>query len=406
MPSYLEKRYRTWYVVLDIPKALRPKFGDKRRFVQSLKTESRTVADRAKLQILAEWQRQLERARTGSEGLEDMVSHFRSQLDRIEQYDGPHEDMRAWWAGVLKGGVSPEATEAVGVAMGERFLLTEYQNRWASRGQVQEATKKAKLQKLKVLTKRFRYADEITTRSLLEWVENDLIGRQPLSSGTLRNYFTVWRDYWSYLERWHDLDQRNPFEQGILSDLQRLATRPTIRQVWEPEEYWDLLSGLDEGDPLHSLVQLAAYTGLRKTLLCSLKLEDIQEDRFTVHKSKYEIVSREFPIHSKLVPVFQRLRKQTKTELLFNIESGQEERFSHTIGERFRVHKVRKGYGAGKVLHSFRHTVASQLHKAQVPYYLVDLMLGWSVKGGSTGLRTYTKADFDQIRQAIEEVRY
>jgi integrase len=161
---------------------------------------------------------------------------------------------------------------------------------------------------------------------------------------------------------------------------------------------------LEETDALHALIQIAAYTGLRRQVLCSLKVEDLQEDRFIVHRSKFEEVSREFPIHSALAPVFQRLKEATKTEYLFDIEDG--ERFSHSIGERFRVYKNKKGYGEGKVFHSFRHTVATQLHKAQVPDYVVDLMLGWSVKGGSTGLRTYTKADFDIMKQAIEKVSY
>ena len=62
MPSYLQKRRRRWYAVHEIPKALRPQFG-KPRFVQSLETESRTVAERRVLQVVAGWKGQIATAR-------------------------------------------------------------------------------------------------------------------------------------------------------------------------------------------------------------------------------------------------------------------------------------------------------------------------------------------------------
>ena len=46
MPSYLQKRRRRFYAVLEIPKTLRPHFG-KPRFVRSLETDSRIVAELA-----------------------------------------------------------------------------------------------------------------------------------------------------------------------------------------------------------------------------------------------------------------------------------------------------------------------------------------------------------------------
>ena len=44
MPSYLQRRRRRWYAVMEIPKKLRPRFG-KARFVRSLGTESRTMSE-------------------------------------------------------------------------------------------------------------------------------------------------------------------------------------------------------------------------------------------------------------------------------------------------------------------------------------------------------------------------
>ncbi len=55
MPSYLQKRRRRWYAILEIPKALRPRFGGKARFVQSLETDSRTVAERRVMPVVVAW---------------------------------------------------------------------------------------------------------------------------------------------------------------------------------------------------------------------------------------------------------------------------------------------------------------------------------------------------------------
>ena len=44
MPKYLQKRRRKWYAILEIPKTLRPTFN-KPRFVQSLETETLTIAE-------------------------------------------------------------------------------------------------------------------------------------------------------------------------------------------------------------------------------------------------------------------------------------------------------------------------------------------------------------------------
>ncbi len=62
MASYLQKRRRRWYAVLEIPKALRPHFG-KHRFVQSLETDSRIAAQRRVGPVIAAWRSEIARAR-------------------------------------------------------------------------------------------------------------------------------------------------------------------------------------------------------------------------------------------------------------------------------------------------------------------------------------------------------
>ncbi len=62
MPSYIQKRRRRYYAVLEIPRALRPVFG-KARFVQSLETDSRVVAERRVLAVVGAWKQAIAEAR-------------------------------------------------------------------------------------------------------------------------------------------------------------------------------------------------------------------------------------------------------------------------------------------------------------------------------------------------------
>ena len=62
MPSYVQKRRRRWSAIMEIPKALRPHFG-KHRFVQSLETDSRTIAERRVMPVVVAWKKEVANAR-------------------------------------------------------------------------------------------------------------------------------------------------------------------------------------------------------------------------------------------------------------------------------------------------------------------------------------------------------
>src|SRR5690348_14982036 len=75
---YLQKRRRRWYAILEIPAAVRPRFGNKPRFFQSLETESRSVAERRVLPVVAAWKREIATAK--NEPVDDDAAYFRRAL--------------------------------------------------------------------------------------------------------------------------------------------------------------------------------------------------------------------------------------------------------------------------------------------------------------------------------------
>lgn len=416
MPKYLQQRGRTWYAVLEVPKDLRSVFG-KARFKQSLKTESRTVAERKMHPLIGEWKRQLELARDRGQPLETFMAEterFGEGGDVLEGPEGQRQYVSPDWLKshyvelALEGYTEPpqHLRDAASLVFSGKTLLSRHVDQFIEYEQGTERSLRQKRQKIERLTERFRFAEDVTEESLFQWVEDDLVGEQGMARSTLRNHLSQWRRFWKWLRRRHGLRHPNPFEEDVCKELLQRATKPEGRTFWEPQEFWHLLSGLPEDDPLHSLIQLAAYTGLRREALCSLRVEDVKEDRLYIRKRKYEPTSREFPLHSKLRPLVARLVDQSEDGLLLPLRPDSFGDYSNSIGNRFSVYKTKMGYPKSKTLHSFRHAVSTQLRANGTPDWVVDLMLGWSVQRGSTGLTTYTHADFETMKKAIEVVSY
>ena len=76
MAQYLVKQRRRWYAVMEIPKAVRSKFG-KVRLKQTLGTESLTVAEKRVRPIIVEWRNAIDLALSGapSDRVADMLGH-------------------------------------------------------------------------------------------------------------------------------------------------------------------------------------------------------------------------------------------------------------------------------------------------------------------------------------------
>ena len=103
MPTYLQKRANRWYAVVEIPAALRPQFG-KPRFVQSLETESRTVAERRVLPVVSAWKKEIATAK--GEPVDDDAAFWRRSLRNAK--DEKHRqsileqiDYAAWDIGAI-----------------------------------------------------------------------------------------------------------------------------------------------------------------------------------------------------------------------------------------------------------------------------------------------------------------
>jgi hypothetical protein len=93
--KYLQKRKNTWYVVVEVPKALR---GDEvpPRFVQSLQTSSLAEAGRLKHPVVAEFQSRVDRLRQSHNPRAVVMrdaSEWREARDLARKEDGADSDI-------------------------------------------------------------------------------------------------------------------------------------------------------------------------------------------------------------------------------------------------------------------------------------------------------------------------
>ena len=80
MARYIQKRRRKWYAVLEVPHGLRQTIGSA-RYLQSLGTESETVALRRAGPLVAQWKSEIAAAREGSsDPLEADIQFWRNAL--------------------------------------------------------------------------------------------------------------------------------------------------------------------------------------------------------------------------------------------------------------------------------------------------------------------------------------
>ncbi|HEV3178665.1 MAG TPA: DUF6538 domain-containing protein, partial [Stellaceae bacterium] len=107
---YLERRRRRWYALHDIPKSAQAALGS-RRFVQSLETEDRKIAERRAAVFAVKWRGAIEQARTnnGDHIERDARSWHKALQDAPEQ---EREVIRSLIADEAQGMVDGAASRA------------------------------------------------------------------------------------------------------------------------------------------------------------------------------------------------------------------------------------------------------------------------------------------------------
>ncbi len=389
MASYLQKRRRRWYAVLEIPKALRPHFGNKPRFIQSLETDSRIVAQRRVGPVIAAWRSEIARARQEPN---DDAAFFRRALRNAkteEQRQSILEqiDYAAWDIGAInvenigdKPSSDPEARRFYAVATGALVPLTEHLDEWLSTSRTTAKTQDMRRSVVKRFAAKFAMVQDVNRKDVRHWITELMNGGGNLTPRTVQRILGALRGYWRYLQSIEVAgEDHEPFSRLDVARQNKRTEPRSKRQPFEPADVVKLLdAAIERGDDqLADLIRLGMWTGCRIEELCALKVEQVKGDHFAVGEAKTAAGWRDVPIHRELAQTMARLIEGSKDgHVLSGLGVNKYGERSNGVGKRFGRLKTELGFGPQHVFHSLRKTVVTILENAGVPENVVADIVG------------------------------
>jgi len=416
MAKYILHRRGLWFAVMEIPLALRPRFGGKVRFLKSLGTDSKATAMRRSGPIVAMWKRDIAAAKgnpndNDAEWLRRAIRNAKSEDERkgiVEQIEDT-----AYWVGAVNVeqlGMSPydnpEAKAFFSRATSHEFL--DDLDGWLAMSNATARTQAMQQSVVEDFAKSFPLVEDIDRPSVKRWVMAKLV--DGLSPRTVNRFVSVLRSYYRHLVTLGIAVDSEPFSRLEVARGHSKESERTVRQAFTPGEVVRLLEvARAKGDEaLASIIDLARWTGARREELASLRCSEISlsEGYFTVIDAKTKAGNRDVPIHSKLAATMARLTEVSRDGYVISgLTSTKFGHRSDVVGKRFGKLKTKLGFGEQLVLHSIRKTVASQLENAGVAEGVVADILGHDKPSMTYGLYS-GGASLETKRTAVEKLNY
>ncbi len=388
MPTYLQKRVNRWYAILEIPIALRSRFG-KPRFVQSLETESRTVAERRVLPVVSAWKKEIAAAR--DEPVDDDAAYWRRRLRNAGDEEDRQSilqqiDYAAWDIGAInvenigdQPSSDPEAQRFYASATGQLVTFTEHLDEWLATSRATAKTQDMQRSDVKRFAHEFKMVQDVARPEVRRWVTR-LMNDGGLAPKTVQRVLSALRGYWRYLQSIEVAGEDDePFTKLDMARRNKRTSPRSTRQPFEPGDVVKLLdAAIKRGDDqLADLIRLGMWTGCRIEELCSLKVEQVKEDHFSVSDAKTEAGWRDVPIHRELAQTMARLIEGSGDGyVLSGLTVNKYGDRSNGVGKRFGHLKTDLGFGPQLVFHSLRKTVVTILENAGVSENVVADIVG------------------------------
>lgn len=219
---------------------------------------------------------------------------------------------------------------------------------------------------------------------------------------TLIQYVMAGTAFWKWATKYDPAlreeykDKINPFKGHELPQGGGSEIAGQDREIYTRDDTLKLhQAALDNKDkPLADLIALGWYTGARIEELCLLQKESVITvdgiQCFDFPKSKSKASKRVVPIHPNLLSTIDRLREDTTDTFLIPTDSADKYgKRSHAISKAFGRLRKAAGFSRLHVFHSFRHTVVTELIRADVPDALAKELVGHET--GSVTHDVYSK---------------
>lgn len=144
LPRYLQLKYNTFHVVMEIPKDVRAKFNGKPRFTKSLQTDKLATAERHKWAFIHKWKELIAGARAGDDHISTMRRDMAARGSEfpviVEEHDGSkweytisEHHLDHYVSEVIEPGKDESAWDAYRVVHGEWVKLSEHVDAWKER---------------------------------------------------------------------------------------------------------------------------------------------------------------------------------------------------------------------------------------------------------------------------------
>ncbi len=411
MPN-IERRNNTWFATLHVPPDVVEVLG-KRKFFQTLKTTDKRTAESRAAVVVAGWKAQIQLARGSSDPFIDEAMDWRQAISNTSD----PEDIDALECGLedrIESHIEPtygqeEAGRFYAIASGKQTLLSPIIPKWKAMLELAPKSIDQMEKDVKLMVKAFPTAQSINREAVHVWLENLTSGESKLSPSSIRRIVGFCRNFWRYLQ-----------DAGVAPKGSTPFAVPTFAKQkkngksqsgWIPFTPKDVITlqqkAVKIGDQqLADLIELGAYTGARIEELCSLKLSAIKETSLIISDAKTSAGNREVPIHSKLAPLVQRLKDESKDDyLLSGLTFNKYKDRSNAIGKRFGRLKKSMGFEQKHVFHSIRKTVVTMLENAGVSENLAADIVGYDKPRITYGLYS-GGASLEVKREALEKITY
>lgn len=413
---YIQKRRRLWYAILEIPKGLRPKFGNKPRFIKSLETDSEKEAERRSLVHVAKWKNQIAEAR--GEKVDDTASYWRRVLRNATDEKERQGYLEAIDAAAIALGYetvdapgqdptsSPEAQEFMAAVHGWNVRTDEHIDEW--QGQLRLDLKTQAIYKSDVtrFSEKFKLLSDVSRPEVRRWV-TVLLNGGGQSVSSVRRIIAACKNYWRYLQGMKIVSEdEEPFDKLEIAHRAG-AQKRTSYLPFSPQQVVELLHATED-EEMADAISVAMWTGARIEEICSLKVEQVHLGKhyFQIEDAKTEAGWRQVPIHPRLQPVLKRLiAKRTEGYVFAKMKANKYGDRSYAVGQRFSRLKTQQGYGPRHVFHSIRKTVSTQFEDNHVPEGVAADIIGHDKPTMTYGLYS-GGSSMATKREAILKLKY
>lgn len=233
-------------------------------------------------------------------------------------------------------------------------------------------------------------------QSLSEAMEAD---NKKLSPKRIITYLNVFNEFLNYLKI--EKYTTDNFEGSIRfpkkeSIIERHRFSETDMKKLFSDEYYKFKNDEDHFHRFY-IPLISLYSGMRLNEICQLYIDDIkfENDIYyfrvdTTHEKQHlknKQSKRIVPIHPNLIKVgildiWNKAKKNNEEQLFYKLTYDTKNHFNHKMSAWFGRYTKSLGVDdAGKVFHSFRHTVKQELRNSGVNREFQNLLLGWNMDG-------------------------